>query len=330
MSSGSSVPETVLPTPRPAAPQASVWRKIFIGPNGVRAGWRFVMYLLLFAGLIYLFQAVMKLIPPFVEIVRTGQREGILTPQFEFIFESTVIAAAFVAAGIMARFEKRPFGAYGIPLEKAFGKLFWQGVLWGLAFETAGMLIISALGGFSFGNLALSGAALVKYAILWAIGFVMVGTAEEFTFRGYAQFTLTTGIGFWPSAILLSAAFGAIHIGNPGEGWVGALSVALFGLFACLTLRRTGNLWFAIGFHAATDYAETFIFSTPDSGLLARGHLLNSSFHGPRWLTGGTIGPEGSAIDFVVLAVAFIAFAKLYPAKRSVAAYESKPSDNFR
>jgi hypothetical protein len=271
------------------------------------------MYVLLFAGLVYLFQRILKFIPSFVEIVRTGQREGILTPQFEFIFESTIIAAALVAAGVMARFEKRPFGVYGIPFEKAFGKLFWQGVLWGLIFETAGMLMISALGGFSFGNVVLSGGALVKYAILWAIGFVMVGIAEEFTFRGYTQFTVATGIGFWPSAVLLSAAFGAIHLGNAGEGWVGALSVALFGLFACFTLERTGNLWFAIGFHAATDYAETFIFSTPDSGLLAQGHLLNSSFHGPRWLTGGTIGPEGSVIDFVVFALAFMAFARLYP-----------------
>jgi membrane protease YdiL (CAAX protease family) len=275
---------------------------------------------LLLAALVFVFQRILKFITSFVEIVRTVQREGILTPQFEFIFESTLIAAALVAAGIMARFEKRRFGVYGLSVEKAFGKLFWQGVLWGLVFETAGMLIISALGGFSFGNLALSGAALVKYAILWAIGFVMVGIAEEFTFRGYTQFTLTTGIGFWPSAVLLSAAFGAVHLGNSGEGWVGALSVALFGLFACLTLKRTGNLWFAIGFHAATDYAETFIFSTPDSGLLAKGHLLNSSFHGPRWLTGGTIGPEGSLIDFVVFVVAFIAFAKLYPAKKNVAA----------
>ncbi len=320
MSSGSSIPDTVLPTLRPDSSQPSAWRKIFIGPNGVRAGWRFVMYVLLFAGLVFVFQRILKFVPGFVEIVRTGQREGILTPQFEFIFESTVIAAALVAAGIMARFEKRRFGVYGLPVEKAFGKLFWQGVLWGLVFETAGMLIISALGGFSFGNLALSGAALLKYAILWAIGFVMVGIAEEFTFRGYTQFTLTTGIGFWPSAVLLSAAFGAVHLGNSGEGWVGALSVALFGFFACLTLKRTGNLWFAIGFHAATDYAETFIFSTPDSGLLAKGHLLNSSFHGPRWLTGGTIGPEGSLIDFAVFALAFIAFAKLYPAKKNVAA----------
>ncbi|HXN16833.1 MAG TPA: CPBP family intramembrane glutamic endopeptidase [Candidatus Binatus sp.] len=320
MSSGPIVPETVAPTLRADLPPRSVGRKIFRGPNGVRAGWRFILYALLFAGLVFLFQRILKFIPSFVEIVRAVQREGILTPEFEFIFESTVIAAALVAAGLMARFENRPFGVYGLPVEKAFGKLFWQGVLWGLLFESAAMLIISALGGFSFGNLALSGLALVKFASLWAIGFVMVGIAEEFTFRGYTQFTLSTGIGFWPSAVLLSAAFGAIHLGNAGEGWVGALSVAVFGLFACFTLKRTGNLWFAIGFHAASDYAETFLFSTPDSGLLAQGHLLNSSFHGPRWLTGGTIGPEGSLIDFAVFAVAFMAFAKLYPSKKNVTA----------
>ncbi len=40
---------------------------------------------------------------------------------------------------------------------------------------------------------------------------------EEFLFRGYAQFTLATGIGFWPAATALSAAFGAVHLHNSGE-----------------------------------------------------------------------------------------------------------------
>jgi len=65
-------------------------------------------------------------------------------------------------------------------------------------------------------------------------------------------------------------------------------------MLGCMMLRRTGNLWFMVGFHAASDYAETFIYSTPDSGMLAQGHMLNSWFHGPRWLTGGTIGPEAA------------------------------------
>jgi uncharacterized protein len=159
----------------------------------------------------------------------------------------------------------------------------------------------------------------LKYAALWAIGFVLVGIFEEFFFRGYAQFTLGSGIGFWPAAFLLSAAFGGVHLANPGEGWVGALAVFAFGMLGCLMLRRTGNLWFMVGFHAASDYAETFIYSTPDSGMLATGHLLNSSFHGPRWLTGGTIGPEGSALAFVVLGIAFLALNWAYPAKKVAA-----------
>ena len=88
----------------------------------------------------------------------------------------------------------------------------------------------------------------------------------------------------------VEARFGSIGVALPGdpppdcwgEGWVGALSVMLFGIFAAFTLQRTGSLWFAIGFHAATDYAETFIYSVPDSGMLASSHLLNSSL-ADRW-----------------------------------------------
>jgi hypothetical protein len=71
-------------------------------------------------------------------------------------------------------------------------------------------------------------------------------------------------------------------------------------------------LWFAVGLHASWDYSESFIYSVPDSGIVVPGHLLNSSFHGPRWLTGGTVGPEGSALVFVVLGAMFVVFDRLY------------------
>jgi membrane protease YdiL (CAAX protease family) len=93
--------------------------------------------------------------------------------------------------------------------------------------------------------------------------------------------------------------------------------VVVFGLFACFTLRRTGSLWFAIGFHAASDYAETFLYSVPDSGMRATGQLFHSSLHGSRWLTGGTVGPEGSVFDFVAMLLAFVIFAWLYPSRKS-------------
>ncbi|MGA9508009.1 MAG: CPBP family intramembrane glutamic endopeptidase, partial [Candidatus Sulfotelmatobacter sp.] len=121
-------------------------------------------------------------------------------------------------------------------------------------------------------------------------------------------------MGFWPAAVLLSCMFGLIHMRNGGEQWPGLLAAAAIGFFFCLTLRRTGNLWFAVGFHAAWDWGETFFYSVPDSGTIFPGHLLKSSFHGPAWLTGGGVGPEGSVLCFLVIAVTWAAFAKAYPA----------------
>jgi membrane protease YdiL (CAAX protease family) len=294
---------------------ASTISRVFIGPNGIRAGWRFALFVVLLAIFrLLIIQHGLRLIPGFLKIAKATQGSGVLTPQFQLILQTGAILTVVLAASIMAKIEKRSFAVYGLSRHGAFGKLFWRGVAWGLAFETVEILAISVFGGFSFGTLALAGSALVKYALLWAIGFLLVAMFEEFLFRGYSQFTLGSGIGFWPAAFVLSAAFGAAHLSNPGEGWVGALAVFALGMFGCFTVRRTGSLWFIIGFHAAMDYAETFLYLTPDSGFLAEGHLLNSTFHGPRWLTGGTVGPEGSVMEFVVFLIAFLLFNWIYSA----------------
>jgi len=288
--------------------------RVFLGAKGLRAGWR----LLIFFALLIPFEAGIRLtlkhIPFFYRILKSGQN-GVFSPQYEFVFEIATIVGLFLAAAVMAKIENRNLGDYGIPLRGACGSFFWQGVLWGLLLESIEIVGIYALHGYSFGGLALNGVALAKYAVEWALAFILVGVFEEFGFRGYTLFTLGEGIGFWPAAVVMSLLFGLAHIGNPREDWIGALSVVIFGLFACLTLRRTGTLWFAIGFHAAVDYAETFIFSVPDSGMLSVGHLLNSSFHGPRWLTGGGVGPEASVLDFALCFLALVLFAVLYPAK---------------
>src|SRR5208282_2613554 len=105
--------------------------------------------------------------------------------------------------------------------------------------------------------------------------------------RGYTLFTLTTGVGFWPAAILTSAWFFEQHYSNPGETLPGLFSVALIGFFLCLLLRKTGDLWAPIGFHVGWDWGQTFFYGVPDSGLSAPGHLFNATLAGPWWLTGG-------------------------------------------
>jgi len=236
-----------------------------------------------------------------------------ITPGGAFAQECGLLLVTLAATWCMALLERRPFGVFGLPRAGAFAARFWQGAAWGITMMAGTMLLIRVFGGFSFGDLALHGGAVWRYAFIWGVVFLSVGLLEEFLFRGYAQFTLATGLNFWPAATILSAAFGAVHISNSGEDIVGAVSVFVVGMFFCMTLRRTGNLWFAVGLHAAFDWGETFLFSVPDSGLVAAGHLLNSSLHGPAWLTGGSVGPEASVMTFVVLAIGAVIFSRAYP-----------------
>jgi len=191
------------------------------------------------------------------------------------------------------------------------------GTVWG--FGSISLLMVALYGAhaFSFGHLVLHGARLARFAAFWAVMFLLVGLYEEFLLRGYSQFTLSRGIGFWPAAVVLSLGFGLIHLRNDGEQWAGALAAAFIGFFFCLTLRRTGNLWFAVGFHAAWDWGETYFYSVPDSGMVAPGHLLSSSLRGAPWLSGGSVGPEGSVLCFVVIAVVWLVFERVYPAVRT-------------
>lgn len=231
--------------------------------------------------------------------------------------ENIDLVSALSAAWVMSRLEGRRFGEYGLPGRAAFGKLFWQGALFGFVEISSVLGVIAALGGYRFGQLAIHGGDLWRWAILWGVAFLAVGFYEEFAFRGYIQFTLAQGVGFWPAAIVLSLVFGVMHATNPGESWVGLAGVVVSGLFWCLTLRRTGSLWFAVGMHASFDFAETFLYSVPDSGMIFPGHLSNATLHGPAWLTGGTAGPEASVLDFLVLGVFFFVFPRLFPAKAS-------------
>jgi membrane protease YdiL (CAAX protease family) len=85
-----------------------------------------------------------------------------------------------------------------------------------------------------------------------------------------------------------------------------------------MALRRTGSLWFFIGAHFAFDYCNVFVYSLPMAGLIAQGHLLNASFHGPYWLTGGTVGPTGSVFFLVVLALTALTVHFAFPKRAGV------------
>jgi membrane protease YdiL (CAAX protease family) len=231
-------------------------------------------------------------------------RGSIFTVQSELSVKAIMAFLVLLATWIVARMEKRPLDDYGIPPRQAFGRQFWEGFVWGFCMLSVILLVLRVLGQFRIDSVALTGGAALRYAFGWALVFLAVAINEEFAFRGYLLFSFSRRMRFWPAAMMLSLMFGAAHLGNSGENVLGILQVVLTGMIFCLTIRRTGNLWFAVGYHAAWDWAETFFYGTPDSGLLGVGRFLNTSVRGPNWLTGGSAGPEGSVIAIFVLLLA--------------------------
>jgi membrane protease YdiL (CAAX protease family) len=270
---------------------------------------RILVYLTLAAAFTYEFFWIANFIKP-----TTGSPYA---PQNLMTSETIRFAGVFAAAWVMSLLEHRSLGDYGLPLRGAFGGRFWQGAAFGLTEISFVLATLAALGYYHFGSLEVHGVELLRWAILWLAFFIVVGLFEEFTFRGYPQFALTQGIGFWLAAIVTSVVFGAVHLANPGETWSGIAGVVLTGLLWCFTLRRTGSLWFAVGMHAAFDFGETFLYSVPDSGMIFPGHLSRATLSGPAWLAGGTAGPEASILDFLVLLFYFYVIHRLYPAPGS-------------
>ncbi len=285
---------------------------MFRGPNGIRAGWRVLIFLALVAACGIALFAALSLAARLAGPGRGQFNASSVTPLGTLLLEGSILLLTVIPALIMAKIERRKFGEYGLPARSAFGKTFWIGGLVGFLAISGCLVAIFALHGFHLTGFAIHGQTLVTATLEWSLAFIVVGLSEEFAFRGYLQYTLTTGMGFWWSAILLSALFGLAHAGNPGESKSGLLSVVCFALLFCLFLRRTGNLWWAVGFHAGWDWGQTFFYGVADSGMAPYHNLFNSSFTGPVWLTGGSVGPEASVFTPIALAIVAILFSLVY------------------
>jgi uncharacterized protein len=277
-------------------------RWVFFGPDGLRAGWS----ALLFVALVFSLGALLTFA---ARTLLHGHRPDPSTPASpvrSLIGEGASMLIVLAATWIMARIEGRRLAVYGYAGRARFVRFLWGG-LWGFVALSAlvGVLWKGHLLAFDSGHL--HGIAVFEFGLIWLLMFIFTGIFEESLLRGYLQYTLTRGIGFWWGALLMSILFGAIHGSNKGESPVGLFSAAAVGLVFCISLWYTGSLWWAIGFHATWDWAQTFFYGTPDSGMVARGHLMSEHPVGPLLWSGGPTGPEGSLYIIPLLVIMALA-----------------------
>lgn len=310
-------PSEIGPPASPPPPQRSLLYRIFVGPHGLRAGWKDAIFFLLFA-------LVAFALHPLANMHGTLNPKLPMPARAALLDELTLVLAVLIATAIMAkRIDRKAWGYFGMPLRNALRSNFWIGAAIGLGALTLQLEIMHRAGWFDFGAIELHGMAVFKYGGIWALMFFFTGVTEEGLLRGYAQRVTSDGLSglrggwsFWVSALIFSLLFGAGHLGNPGENKFGIFMVFVDGMTMCFSLWCTGDLWFAIGNHAAWDWGQSFLFGTPDSGVFFQHSLMHSSFHGPLLMSGGTDGPEGSVLVLLSEAIFVALIAVIYRKRR--------------
>lgn len=220
-------------TPVPEGPEEEPYhglRWIFMGDQGLRAGWSVLMFVAL---LIALMAAVGKILV----------RAHLLSPKLEFtatqsFFREMVMFLAMLgAAAIVGWFERRRILDYNLRGSHRPGHFFF-GVAAGFLALSALIGAMAAGGWVRFGPVALSGAEIVRYAALWGCMFLVVGCVEEGIFRCYLQFTLTRGINFWWALGIVAASCADLAIRAKGHGPWGVYLIALLGVVPCFILHE--------------------------------------------------------------------------------------------
>ncbi len=307
-----------------APPRPPLLHRIFIGADGLRAGWSLLIFAVIVGALLFCAREIaIKIHPP-----HKGEAQQAIGVQFAILNELIPFLIIVLVSWIMSKIERRPNSVYGLGGSRKLTR-FFAGLGWGFACLSTLFLILWSSKLLVIDSRLLFGADVVRYGALWLVGFLLVGLLEEYLTRGYLQYTLTRGfaglyrvifktphseaLGFWTAAVLFSILFGLGHTGNPGESPIGEVCAGAAGLLFCFSLWRTGSLWWAIGFHAAWDWSQSFLYGVADSGLIVQHHLLATHPTGKPILSGGSTGPEGSVFVIVVMLLAVIIIATTLP-----------------
>ncbi len=208
---------------------------VFIGKNGLRQGWRFIIFA---AAIILVFQFLEE--PALRFLARKLHLDNALSATNVIVSDLVDLVIVLIITGVAARLERRRIDSYGLPLNQAFTGLFWNGAVLGSLTIVFVGLAMFVTAGMRVQGVALHGAEMITAPVLWLIAMLLVGLTEEYVFRGYALQSLWRGAGFWPAALITTALFAGAHLSKPHENAVDIGMIFVLGVLLCLSVPVTG------------------------------------------------------------------------------------------
>jgi membrane protease YdiL (CAAX protease family) len=268
------------------------------GEHRLRAGWRILLFVLLFLGL------------SFAGLSGTRAVLGSLPKTSPLIFVLLSVAATLAAYLARRILDKRSLLSLGLTAPDRA----WKDLLFG--FVLSGVMV-----GAIFSAMAWSG-VIVDIRLNWGaasnsigpaillpllLSTVLIGYWEELAFRGYLLQNMVDGLGLRVAVIASCLLYGALHAGNPNAGILSTLIIVVFGYLRIYGYLGTGLLWLSMGMHIGWNFFQGPVFGYAASGHAEKLTVLSHRASGPDWLTGGQFGPEASLIAVPVVLLALLA-----------------------
>lgn len=189
--------------------------------------------------------------------------------------------------------------------KKGMVKEYFAGLLAGFVAFSATVLICVLTGALKFEGLSATFAP--GMFILYVLGFMIQGMAEEVLCRGYFMVSIARRYPLVVAAVLNAIFFAALHLTNPGITLLSFINLSLFGVFASVYFIKRGNIWGIGAFHSIWNLVQGNFYGIKVSGLATSCTVFETTFtSGKEFLNGGSFGMEGGIATTTVLVIGIV------------------------
>jgi hypothetical protein len=231
-------------------PSPPILTRVFIGPQGLRAGWSILFASCLFYFLRIVFGTI------FYTAGLVDENSG-QTAASSITLEFIPFLSMLVAGAAIALIERRSLLSYNLAGPRRLAS-FLFGAVSGFIALTALIGTLGLGGWLRFDASALSGISAMRFAALWGCAFLLVGCVEEGLFRCYLLSTLTRGLNFWWALAAVAGLCAWPWLkGSAGQNDWGVYTTAALGLIPCLILHERSRARSAAAFWQAAWVTST-------------------------------------------------------------------------
>ncbi|MGN0427695.1 MAG: lysostaphin resistance A-like protein [Agathobacter sp.] len=306
---------------------------------GEKKGWNIFLEILLFVGIFFLCSFGQMLVlmpvelvmlfqdPAYLTAIQTGDVAAATQAGMNLVSKDSFMAVSLIAEiamilivfGMCALIQKRSPRKLGFT-KGNFLKEYGIGLVVGFVLFSVAVLIALVTGSLTF-SFAGGGAIL----ILFAIGFMIQGMAEEVLCRGYLMCSVARKYPLWVAILTNSLIFAALHLLNAGIAPLAFVNLILFGIFASIYFVRRGNIWGIGAVHSVWNFVQGNFYGIQVSGNGVMPSVFSCTFNENRgFINGGSFGLEGGiAVTIVLVAGILLMYFEPWKKNTEVPAVES-------